>query len=266
MKRELSRMSNGFWDLRVDKIVADLKEGKRQDGRKVDELRKIVITNNISENAAGSARVKWGETDVMTGVKFEIGEPYPDTPDEGGISVGVELLPMADPDYEIGPPSEEAIELSRVVDRGIRESKAIDFKDLCLKEGEEVLMAYVDGYVVNNDGNLFDACALAAMSSLVNCRLPKVEDGKIVTGEYAGKMKLKYKPILSTFGKIGNTIVADPLLAEEKAMAARFSVSLMDDDKICAFQKGLAGSFKLEEINSCLDMAAKNSKLLRKLL
>jgi exosome complex component RRP42 len=266
VKKELSRMSDGFWDLRVDKIIADLKEGKRQDGRKVDELRKVVITNNISENAAGSARVKWGYTDVIFGVKFEIAEPYPDTPDEGGISVGVELLPMADPDYEVGPPSEEAIELSRVVDRGIRESKGIDFKELCLVEGEKVLMAYVDGYVINNDGNLFDACAIGALSSLLNCRVPKVEDGKIVAGEYSGKLKLKYKPILSTFGKIGNVIVADPLLAEEKAMSARFSVSLMDDDRICAFQKGLSGSFKLDEINNCLDMAEKNSKLLRKLL
>ncbi len=259
-------MNSGLWDLRVDKIVSDLKEGKRLGGRKVDELRQISVKNNVSENADGSARVQWGETDIIAGVKFEIGEPYPDTPDEGSISVGVELLPMADPDFEVGPPNSEAIELSRVVDRGIRESKAIDFKDLCLSKGESVLMAYIDIYVINNDGNLFDACSLGALSSLLNTRVPKVEDEKIVAGEYAGKLKLKNKPIMCTFAKIGNTIIADPSFEEEQAMSARFSVSLLDDDSICAFQKGLSGSFKFEEISLALDMAERNSKILRKLL
>ncbi|MEM4256998.1 MAG: exosome complex protein Rrp42, partial [Candidatus Diapherotrites archaeon] len=232
----------------------------------LDELRKIVVNNNVSENADGSARVNWGGTDIIAGVKFELAEPFPDTPDEGGISVGVELLPMADPDFEVGPPNSEAIELSRVVDRGIRESKAIDFKDLCLVKGELVLMAYIDIYVINNDGNLFDACSLGAVSALLNTRVPKVENEKIMVGEYAGKLKMKNKPIMCTVGKIGNVIVADPSFEEEQAMFARFSVSLLDDDKICAFQKGLSGSFKFEEINLALDMAERNSKILRKLL
>ena len=50
------------------------------------------------------------------------------------------------------------------------------------------------------------------------------------------------------------------------AMSSRFSVALMDDDTISAFQKGLPGSFKVEEINSAIDIAARNSKQIRKLL
>ena len=144
-------MISALWDLRVDKVVADLKEGKRIDGRKVDEIRKITITHGVSENADGSARVKLGLTDVIAGVKMVPGTPYPDMPDEGSISVGAELLPMADPEFEVGPPRDEAIELSRVVDRGIRESKAIDFKDLCITEGEKVWVGFVDIYIINND-------------------------------------------------------------------------------------------------------------------
>ncbi|HLC79344.1 MAG TPA: exosome complex protein Rrp42 [archaeon] len=259
-------MISELWDLRVDKVVSDLKEGKRIDGRKVDELRKITIKNGISENADGSARVTLGQTDVMAGVKMVPGTPYPDSPGEGSISVGAELLPMADPEFEVGPPRDEAIELSRVVDRGIRESKAIDFSDLCIVEGEKVWVGYVDIYIINNDGNLFDACGVAAMSALLETKLPKLEDYKIVKGEYSGKLKLKSKPILNTFAKIGNVVVADPILSEEKAMSARFSVTVTEDDNISAFQKGLAGSFKVDEINSCIDIALKNSKQIRKLL
>ena len=233
---------------------------------KVDELRKITIKNGISENADGSARVTLGQTDVMAGVKMVPGTPYPDSPGEGSISVGAELLPMADPEFEVGPPRDEAIELSRVVDRGIRESKAIDFSDLCIVEGEKVWVGYVDIYIINNDGNLFDACGVAAMSALLETKLPKLEDYKIVKGEYSGKLKLKSKPILNTFAKIGNVVVADPILSEEKAMSARFSVTVTEDDNISAFQKGLAGSFKVDEINSCIDIALKNSKQIRKLL
>src|SRR3989344_1593668 len=211
-------MISELWDLRVDKVVSDLKEGKRIDGRKVDELRKITIKNGISENADGSARVTLGQTDVMAGVKMVPGIPYPDSPGEGSISVGAELLPMADPEFEIGPPRNDAIELSRVVDRGIRESKAIDFADLCITEGEKCWVVFVDIYILNNDGNLFDACGMAAMSALLETKMPKLDDNKIVKGEYSGKLKVKVKPVLNTFAKIGNVIVADPALSEEKAM------------------------------------------------
>ncbi len=255
-----------LWDLRVDKVIADLKEGKRIGGRKVDEMRKASITHGVSENADGSARVLLGETDVIAGIKMIVGEPYPDSPGDGSISVGAELLPMADPAFEVGPPREEAIELSRVVDRGIRESHAIDFSDLCITEGEKAWVGFVDIYIINNDGNLFDACGIAAMSALLETKMPKLEGGKIVKGEYAGKLKIKAKPLLNTFAKIGNVVVADPILSEEKAMSARFSVTVTEDDNITAFQKGLPGSFKFEEINSAIDIALKNSKQIRKLL
>src|SRR3989344_1129652 len=138
-----------LWDLRTDKLIAELKQGKRLDARKVDEIRKPIITEDVSENADGQARVKLGETDVIAGVKMIVGEPYPDSPDEGSISVGAELLPIASPDFEIGPPRGDAIELARVVDRGIRESKTIDFKDLSIVEGEKCWVGFVDMYIIN---------------------------------------------------------------------------------------------------------------------
>ncbi len=259
-------MNAELWDLRVDKIVADLKDGRRPDARKVDEVRKVKISNKVSENADGAARVQLGQTDVIAGVKMGIGEPYPDSPDEGSITVGVEMLPIASPDFEIGPPDKSSVELARVVDRGIRESKCLDFRDLCITEGEYVWMGFVDLYIINDDGNLFDACGIAALGALLDTRMPKQEGGKLLKGEYAGKLKLRNKPLLNTFAKIGNVVVADPCAEEEKAMSSRFSVTVTEDDNITAMQKGLAGSFKVEELNSAIELAMKNSKQIRKLL
>ena len=141
-------------------IISLLNADTRLDGRKLTEYRQpIEVEHGIIKTAEGSARVKIGETEVMVGVKLEVGEPYPDTPDEGTIIVGAELLPMSNPEFELGPPGIQAIELARVVDRGIRESKALDFKKLCIAKGEKIWMVIIDICPINDAGNLFDAGA-----------------------------------------------------------------------------------------------------------
>jgi len=259
-------MENVIWDLKADKVVSLIKEGKRIDGRKFDEYRKITVKNGISENADGSARVRIGNTDVVAGIKMVPLAPYPDMPDEGTISVGTELLPLASPEYEVGPPSEDAVELARVVDRGIRESNAIDFKGLCIKEGELVWTIFIDAYVLNDDGNTFDAASIACLSSLNQTKVPKLEEGKIVKGEHSGKLKLSKQPLLFTFAKIAGKIVADPCLDEEKAMEARFGCAVADDSSLCAFQKGGGGALRLSEIDECIEIAFKKAKEFRKLV
>ncbi len=258
-------MSSIMWNLSADKVLATLKEGKRADNRKFDEYRPIQVITEVSENADGICRIKLGQTDVVAGIKMILGEPYPDMPDEGTISVGAELLALADPTFETGPPREGAIELSRVVDRGIRESNCIDFKSLCIKSGELIWVVFIDIYVLNYDGNLFDACALASLIALQNTRIPKLDDkNKLLKGEYGGKLKLARQPVMCTFVKVGNSIVIDPGLAEERAMDARFSVTTTEDDYISAFQKGGTGAFTPEEINKCVALGFKRAKELRK--
>ena len=99
---------------------------KREDGRELDEYRDISIETDVISKAEGSARVKIGDTQVIVGIKPQIGAPFPDTPDLGVLMTNCEMLPMADPTFEPGPPSEDSIELARVVDRGIRESELVD--------------------------------------------------------------------------------------------------------------------------------------------
>ena len=255
-----------IWELTSDKVNSFLKEGKRLDNRAFDEYRKIEILKSVSQNADGSARVKLGETEVDCGIKSELGKPYPDSPNEGSISVGMELLPIASPSFEPGPPREESVEIARVVDRGIRESEALDFKKLCIKEGELVLVVYIDLYALNDDGNLFDASSIAALAALLDARTPKVEEDKIIRGEYAGKLKVERQPLLATFAKINGSVVLDPGLAEEKALQGRFSVATTEDDFLSAFQKGYGGSFSFADIDNCIDIALKKSKEVRKLL
>ena len=82
-------------------------------------------------------------------------------------------MPHASPYTEVGPPDEFAIELARVVDRGLRHCGYVDFKKLSV-EGGKAYVLWVDLYVINDDGNLVDAANLAAVAALKNAALPAV--------------------------------------------------------------------------------------------
>ncbi|MCK5022736.1 MAG: RNA-binding protein, partial [Candidatus Aenigmarchaeota archaeon] len=71
-------------------IFSHFAKGKRLDGRKFDEQRKIEIETNVIPQAEGSARVKIGKTDVIVGVKMGVQEPYPDHEDEGTMMTTME--------------------------------------------------------------------------------------------------------------------------------------------------------------------------------
>ncbi len=245
-----------------------VERGKRIDGRPMDKYRDITIEINYVKSAEGSARVKMGDTEVVCGVKVEPGTPFSDTPDEGVLMVGAEFVPLASPHFESGPPSEDAVEVSRVVDRAIRESKVVDFKKLCIKEGEKVWMVFVDIDVMDNGGNLIDACSLAALAALLHAKVPKLDDnGKVIPGEYAHALPIHGKPLCTTFVKIGDQILVDPSLPEDQAMEARLTVGTFEKDgkiHLCSMQKGGSSGFSFEELEKMIHLAEEKGKELRR--
>lgn len=246
-------------------ILNLLEKNKRIDNRKLDEFRKIEIQKDFIQRAEGSARVKFGNTDVIVGVKLEINEPFPDTPDSGILRTDAEFTPIASENFFPGPPNENAIELARIVDRGIRESETIDLEKLCLEKGEKVWGVCIDIRIINHDGNLIDASALAALIALTTTKIPKIKDDEIIREEYSGKLPLKHKPITISIGKIGDKFIIDPCLQEENLLDSILTVSVREDGKICAMQKR-KNSLKVEEINKIIDLAVNKSKELRKLI
>ena len=239
--------------------------GKRADGRKPNEYRKIVIEKNPIPKAEGSARVKIGESEVIVGIKMSIGEPFSDKPDHGVMMTGAELSPIASPDFETGPPNEQSIELARVVDRGIRESKMINTEKLCIEKGEKVWMVFIDIHIINHDGNLIDAASLAAVTALQDAKMPTYEDNKLNFEKKTKKLPVKMKPITVTVAKVANGIFVDPSLAEEESMSARMSIAFSDSGNICAMQKG-GDALTHDEISQMLKLASEKAKEIRKLI
>lgn len=249
-------------------IAQLIAKGKRLDGRELTDYREIKMEQGIIERAEGSAKVLLGKTEVVVGIKVETGEPFLDTPNEGVLTVNAELVPLASPGFEPGPPDESSIELARIVDRGIRESKAIDLAKLCVEAGKKVFVVFVDVYVLNHDGNLIDASALAAMAALLNTKMAKyeVEDGEVKFKPGYEQLPVKKRPITVTCAKIGDKLLVDPWLEEEQVMDARISFAIDDDDNICAIQKGGSGYLEPKQVFEAAKIAKEKTKQLRKKL
>ncbi len=248
--------------IRKQYLIDLAKEGKREDGRAVDEYRSLDIKVRLVDKAEGSAFVSLGGTKVLAGIKTDVGEPYPDTPEEGVMITGAELIPMASPEFEAGPPGEDAVEVARVVDRGIRESKALDTKALCVKANELVRLIFVDLHVLDYDGNLIDACGIAAMAALATAKMPVLnEDGK-PTEEYVD-LPIKDLALPCTFIKLGNILLLDPSLDEERALDSRITVATDQENRVCAMQKGDIGGFTLDEVMVAVRIAKAKSEEIR---
>ncbi len=240
-------------------ILSLLHQNKRLDSRQNFDFRNIDIETDVIYKADGSAKVKLGNTMVYAGVKAELGSPFPDTPEQGVLIVNIELNPIASPFFESGPPTKEAIEMSRVCDRSIRESHVIDVDKLCVVPKEKVWIVFVDIYPLTDDGNLLDASTIAAMAALASTKIPVVE----VDPETKACTKKEEKTSLPistfatsvTFSKIGDKLIVDPTLSEEKVEEGRFTVGVMENGMISALQKSLPTSFKKEELFSLLDKA-----------
>lgn len=241
-----------------------LKE-QRVDGRKAEDVRPLEIVPNYIGTAEGSALVRLGKTEVVVGVKAGIGSPFSDRPNDGVIITNAELVPMASPTFEPGPPSKASIEVARVVDRSIRESKMVQLGDLCITAGEKVWLLNIDIHVINYDGNLFDAALIGAVTALKVAKLPAKAKG---VGDEDVPLKLHHTPTSLTVVKIGRNIFVDPQVDEESVAEARLTVGVDEHGALRAMQKGGAGSFTVDEvkyvIRTCQQIAHQTREAIQK--
>jgi len=225
-------------EIRKDYMYDLAKKGERVDGRALDQHRDISVETGVISRAEGSARVQIGNTQVLVGVKIQPGEPFPDTPDKGIIITNAELVPLASPTFEPGPPKE----------------------GLCIEEGVKVWMVFIDVHVLDHDGNLIDAAALGAIAALLNAKLPneRYDMGKDV------QLPVTDLPVAVTVAEIGGTLLLDPCLEEEQITSAKLTIIFNKDDTISGMQKSGTGMLTSEQIYQAIEMASNKAKEIRK--
>ena len=252
--------------LRSAKIIDGLSKGTRSDNRDLLAYRDLTITTGVIEKANGSAKVTIGDTEVLAGVKISMGTPFPDTPDQGVIIVNAEVTPVSSPYYEPGPPDESTVELARVVDRGVRESKMLDLEKLCIISGQKVHSVFVDVAVLNDAGNLFDATSYAAISASSTIPELQINDGVVELTGNDLPLDVSTLPVSVTFSKIGNSIILDAAFDEEALVNARLTLVTDSEGNVCAGQKGLPSYFTLDEIKTSSELAFTKGSEIRKVI
>jgi len=242
-------------ELKRSQILELLEQGKRVDGRALDEPREISIEINAIPKANGSARVFLGDTEVLCGVKIQPDKPFPDMGDKGIFMCTAPQAPV--------------IELARVVDRGIRESHMVDVSQLVIEKDKSVVGVFADIVVIDYDGNLFDACSYAAAAALLTSTTPKwtmVDDKVTLVDGKESPLPTTTIPVSVTMAKIGNHIIVDPNGDEWASMDARITITTDSDGNICALQKGGSDGFTQDEINQCGELSVRVGAKIREKL
>ncbi|KAJ7959730.1 Exosome complex component RRP45B like [Quillaja saponaria] len=259
------RLANS-WRMTVNEkkfIETALLSELRIDGRRPFDYRKLTIKFGSED---GSSEVQLGQTHVMGFVTAQLVQPYRDRPNEGTLSIYTEFSPMADPSFEAGRPGEFAVELGRVIDRGLRESRSVDTESLCIISGKLVWAIRIDIHILDNGGNLVDAANIAALAALSTFRRPECslggEDGQEVIVHPAEVREplpliIHHLPIAVTFGFFSNEgiMVIDPTHNEETVMTGRMTTTLNANGDICAIQKAGGEGVLQNVIMHCLQLA-----------
>ena len=248
-----------------------IKKGERIDGRKLEEYRPIEIILNPIPKAEGSAWVKLGNTIVMTGIKLEVGTPYSDRPNEGVLQVHAEFVPLASPTFEPGPPDENAIETARVIDRSLREPRAIRLEDLVIIPGRKVWLVFNDIYLIDHDGNIIDAGMLSSMLALNLAKIPKIvsiEDDNVVIDKMVKEtpLPLNLNVVTVTIGLIDEIPLVDPLLEEELVIDSKITIAFDEKGRITGIQKAGMKGIRTPVLDEVVDIASKKASELHELL
>jgi len=246
-------------------------ENTRTDGRKRSAFRRFGIRLGP---AHGEVEVNFGPTRALAVCSGEIIKPPPERANEGKLAFHVEFGPIASPSFDQGRPSAQAISVANAVERLLKGSKAVDTEALCIVGGQKVWSIRVDVRALDDDGNLRDVCAIAALCSLLHFRKADVEvtggGAHVYTAEERVPVPLSvhHIPVPVTFALFaeGNdkgsetTWILDPNRLEEAAMGGLLTVSVNQYGELCGLQKpgGIPVDFSLVE--QCLEFAKSRAK------
>jgi len=240
-------------------ISRGLLEGSRVDGRTAKTARPIICGLRRGENRS-SSEVALGGTRVIASVIGEISAPYEERPQEGFLTFNVEVLASASVDWadsasrRVAPPV--ATRIARILERQIRDSRAIDMESLCIIPGEKVWSLRCDIRVVEDFGNLTDAASAAALSALLHFRRPEVTvRGASVTIHPTWErppvaLAVHHTPLTLTYacmtqagacgiaeGGGGEILLRDPTSQEESVCTGSVSICMNAHGELCGLHK-----------------------------
>ncbi|KZV95603.1 ribosomal protein S5 domain 2-like protein [Exidia glandulosa HHB12029] len=254
-------------------VLEALGQGLRVDGRAPLEMRQPVLTFGPE---FGYVECSLGKTKVICSIDAKMVRPSPERLFEGVISLHSEISPMASTEYEAGygRPSDAEVEISRMLDKILRRSDAIDKESLCVLAGQRVWHLKLTFHFLSDSGNMLDCACLAGITALRHFRRPEVE----VVGEevivHAPEeraplpLAIHHTPLCFTFALFNDSLPAllDPSHLEETLCAGTMSIALNAQKELCVLQKAGGVAMEADAILKLLEIGVMKAKELDKLI
>lgn len=157
--------------------------------------------------------------------------------------------------------------LSRILEKAIRRSNAIDTESLCIISGAKCWSVRADVHVLDADGGLIDASCIAIMAALQHFRRPDVSvEGEDVTIYTMAErvpvpLSIMHQPVCVTFSfyDAGEIVLLDANHAEEQVREGE-AVFTMNDFELCQIAKLGGASIKPMVLLRCTTTALAQAK------
>lgn len=217
-------------------IILLNESGIRCDGRKIDELRKIIIKAGVLQNANGSSYIEFGNNKILVGV-FGPRDVHPKhlaNTNTGILRCRYHMSPFSVDERKNPAPSRREIEISKVI------KEALEPSVILKKFPRTVVDIFIE--VLQADGGSRCAALNAASVALADAGIPMRD---LVSACAAGK--------------IANSIVLDVNNEEDQFGQADMPVGYMPNlEKITLIQ--LDGILTHNEYATCIDVAIQGCK------
>ncbi|ETW09128.1 hypothetical protein H310_01570 [Aphanomyces invadans] len=251
---------------------ADANTGQRADGRGLLEFRRMQMSlRRCLQEHQSECEFQLGRTRVLAVVSGEVVAPFPDRPTEGFLQFQVELSPMGAATFEHKQAHKAwAAELSRIVERSIRDCKALDTEALAIVAGESVWAIKCTVHILDHGGNLVDAVSIASIAALMHFRRPESlgNDSTLIP------LSLHHIPVSISFSFVqldpndqdDPVTLLDPTDREEKIVDGSITYTFNSYRELCAVHKIGGVSIDTDVVLRCANIAAAKAEELTDML
>src|SRR5215207_10096737 len=221
----------------MDQTILIDENGKRTDGRSIDDLRDVKITIGVLKNADGSASIEFGKNKIIVAVygPREVHPKHMALPDRCVLRCRYHMSPFSTDTRKNPAPSRREVEISKVMREALEPALLL----------EDYPRAAIDVYVevLQADGGSRCAGITAASVALADAGI-----------------NMRDLVAACAAGKVDDKIVLDINDIEDKEGSADMPVAYLPNlEQITLLQ--LDGILSYEQFNECIDKAIRGCEI-----